>query len=145
MISNWFVVQGTGGSIALVALINGATLTADSEGGYTGSTEARWIPNITLPSECTHTDTVSPSPVKLTGSVNESGALTLKMVFGTATLAEQGSCGPALIDTQYGMTPDLLILTVPGAGGTWQGRQVLDSPSGAIPGHVIVTVTPVEN
>ncbi len=144
VISDWFISQGTGGSIALVAVINGATLTADSEGNYTGSTTALWIPNIVLPPECTHTDTIPPSPAKLTGSLNEHGDLTVKIIFDAATLTEVGACLTEDINTTNAMTPDPLILTVPGAGGTWSGTQLLQSPSGAIAGQVTVIVIPVE-
>ena len=144
VISNWFFTEGTGGSISLVSFVRWATLTAVSENQFMGETTARWIPNIVLPSQCTHSDTVPPSKVTLTGGINTSDELVVKVVFGTAALTEVGACGPQSINTTHAFTPDPLMVTVPGAGGTWQGTQLLDSPVGLIPGNVIVIVTPLE-
>lgn len=144
VISNWFITQGTGGSISLVSFVRWATLMAVSENNFMGESTARWIPNIVLPSQCTHSDTVPPSKVTLTGGINTSDELVVKVVFGTAALTEVGACGPQPIDTTNAMLPDTLEVKVPGAGGTWQGTQLLDTPSGLIPGPVTVIVIPVE-
>ena len=143
VISNWFVTEGTDGSIALVALIQGATLSADTDGHYTGSTSVLWIPHIVLPSACSHTDTVSPSPANLVGDLNESGELVVQVTYDTATLAEQGACPPQDIDTKNPLSPEALTIRVPSAGGTKQGNQKLKDQG--IPGSFVITVIPVEN
>jgi hypothetical protein len=142
VISNWFVAQGTGGSIALVALVQGASLTLEGDDMYSGIAEVTWIPSVVLPDGCSHNDSVAPSMARLKANISDEGVLALEVKYDEAVLIETGACPPQDINTASSMTPDTLRVDLPGVGGTVRPDQLLNAPE-LIPGNALILVQPV--
>jgi hypothetical protein len=142
--SNWFVSQGTGGSIGLAAVLY-STLVADEKGHYTGSAKMLWTPSVVLPAICRHEDTIADSDVHLTGDINKQGKLVVQITFDTTALHEIGSCGAnQTINTTNPLKPNTLKFTVPISGGTFQKSHVVKAAGRSLVNSTLVHVYPVE-
>jgi len=126
MHSDWFVTQGTGGSIALDAVFNKAVMTKDDKDHYTGSAKLVWSPRIVLPPACTHVDTIAETDVKLTGDMNKDNLLVVTLTFATATLKEKGACSASSsINTASQLSMKPLKVIMPFHGGVVRKSQSL--------------------
>ncbi len=133
------------GPISLVALLDGE-MKADDQGQFTGTTTVNWDAIFTIPdgnTACGGSRDVSAtdSQADLTGSVSDSGQVTVNITYQPTTFSISGSCSPGGGSGEETMIPTPLAITVASSGGVSTQAQTLTGISGL----ATIVVVPVDD
>ena len=115
-------------------------LKSDEKGYFTGSANVNWVTSIL----CGIKSPIAPSKADLTGTINESGQLVVKITFGPASSVGGGSCDAGGVSTSNSVTPVTLTITVAAKGQVLRKSHVVKAENGSFPGSATITVIPVE-
>ncbi|HEX7540992.1 MAG TPA: hypothetical protein VF352_02580 [Anaerolineales bacterium] len=125
--------------MTIVATMNGE-LKSDEQGYFTGSATVNWVTS----KLCGIVSPIAPSTADLTGTINASGQLVVKITFGPMSSSGGGNCGGAGVTTTNSGNLDPLTVTVAGSRGEVFNK-VLSSnwKNGSFPGSAVITVIPL--
>ncbi len=128
-------------NLSYVAEVNEAEVTGDEQGHFTGSAKVNWTSNAGGVENCSGTSTVEPSPVNITGDMNESDELKLTFTFQSAQNTIAAKCDGESGTTKIGLTADPLKLAVSADGGASSQSQALRGP-GTVSGSAFIDIVP---
>ena len=129
-------------SVRFVAYLQG-NLTSDADGHFTGSVPVTWIRAYSIGArDCTGLIEITDSEAKMTGHLNDDGALEVEVTYLPASLTHKGTCGVSKT-TQAMVTPATLSLVVPASGEASTQSQQLNEPTYyTMPGSASIVVMP---
>jgi len=128
-------------NLSYVAEVNEAKVTGDEQGHFTGSAKVNWTSNAGGVENCSGTSTVEPSPVNITGDMNQNDEIELTFTFQSAQNTIAAKCGDASGSTKISLTPDSLKLAVTSDGGASSQSQALRGPE-TISGTAFIDIVP---
>jgi hypothetical protein len=133
------------GPISLVALLDGE-IKSDDEGNFTGTTTVNWDAIFTIPdgnTACGGSRDVSAtdSQADLTGSVSDSGQVTVNITYQPTTFSISGSCSLGGGSGEETMAPTPLAITIASSGGVSTQAQALTG----ITGSAAIVIVPVDD
>ena len=127
----------------IVATIDDGVMKADEQGRFTGSANVNWRTSVIGRAGCGAAEArTGPSRADLTGEINESDQLVVKMTFQPKDFSGWATCGPAGISTGNLATPDPLTIRVATAGGRSTQAQAVTAKNGSFRGSATIVVTP---
>jgi hypothetical protein len=135
-------------NINIAAISNDAEVKADEQGNFTGSTSVNWTASVSRVMDCGGAITIGSSQLNWTGTLDDSGQLTLNGSYLSAAASLDAVCAGGGESTtgseQFDLTPDPVQVSVASSGGTLNQSQVLEGPE-AMSGSVTIIVIPEED
>jgi len=130
----------------IVATIDDGVMKADERGRFTGSANVNWRTSVLGRAGCGAAEArTAPSRADLTGVINESDQLVVKITFQPKDFSGWATCGPAGISTGNVATPDPLTIRVATAGGRSTQAQAATAKNGSFRGSATIVVTPQQD
>lgn len=135
------IVSKWSAGMTIVATSSDGVMTADENGYFTGSANVNWVTSIL----CGIKSPIAPSKADLTGTINESDQLVVKITFQPTSSSGGGNCGAAGVSTSNFLTPAPLTIRVATTGAvSTRQAQVVTAKNGSFTGTANVYVIPVD-
>lgn len=140
----------SGPGALLIGTMEETYLTANEDGHYTGAGTLNWVASTVVP-ECVSTDTFAPSPVELSGDMDDSGQIAVTLTYEPAVDSATIRCeapGRGIYEDRSWTvlaSPDPLNVQVSSFGGVTQPAQVLVGEQSSSTGTAVVIVLPVDD
>ena len=127
--------------MTIVGVSTNGILTADRNGNFTGSANVTWVTSIL----CGIKSPIEPSKADLTGSLNESDELEVKIAFGPISSAGGGNCSAGgVVTSNFGTFAPLTTRGAATRTVTTRLAHVVTAMGGSFTGTATVIVIPVE-
>jgi hypothetical protein len=124
----------------IVARIDDGVMEADDQGHFTGSANVTWQTSVIGSAGCGAAEnSVAPSRADLTGEIDESNQLVVKITFQPRDFSGFATCGPS-ISTANVATPDPLTISVAATGGTSTQTHAVTAKNGSFVGSATIVV-----
>jgi hypothetical protein len=140
-----------GDNYTVTATMAETTLVADDKGNFTGHGTMTWVATLIPPEDCSiFTGSYEPSEVEITGRKDESGQLTVEMIFQPVQYSGKEYCAIGNFvrsDESWTVTETLQTLkfSAPAEGDTVTLPQDLIGQRTSASGEAVIIVTRVEN
>ena len=126
----------------IVARIDDGVMEADDQGHFTGSANVTWQTSVIGSAGCGAAESsVAPSRADLTGEIDESNQLVVKITFQPRDFSGFATCGGQTISTANLATPDPLTISVAATGGTSTQTHAVTAKNGSFVGSATIVVT----
>lgn len=139
-----------GDNYTVTATMAETTLVADDQGKFAGHGTMTWVATLVPPEDCSiFTGSYEPSEVEMTGRKDESGQLTVEMIFQPVQYSGKEYCAIGNFvrsDDSWTVTETLQTLkfSVPAEGGTVPLSQELIGQRSSATGEAVIVVSPAE-
>jgi len=128
--------------MVIVATIKDAAMHADDQGHFTGSSDVTWQTSVIGGPGCGAAENpISPSKADLTGEIDESNQLVVKITFQPKEFSGFATCGRTISTSNVGAL-DPLTVTVAMTGGTSTQPHAVTAKNGSFLGSATIVVTP---
>jgi hypothetical protein len=130
----------------IVATIDDGVIRADEQGRFTGSASVNWRTSVLGNPGCGAEEArVPPSTADLTGEINASHQLVVRITFQPRDFSGWARCGPSGVSTGNLGTPDPLTIRVATTGGRSTQAQAVTAKNGSFRGSATIIVTPEQD
>jgi hypothetical protein len=134
-ISTWSV------GMVITATIDNARMSADGQGHFTGLSDVEWKTSVIGGPGCGAAEyPISPSKAELSGDLDGSNQLVMKITFQPKEFAGFATCGRSISTSNVG-APDPLIITVAATGGSSTQPHAVTAKNGSFVGSATTVVS----
>lgn len=127
--------------MVITATIDNARMTADGQGHYTGTSDVAWKTSVIGGPGCGAAEyAISPSKADLSGDLDGSNQLVMKITFQPKEFAGFATCGQSISTSNVG-APEPLMITVAATGGSSTQPHAVTAKNGSFVGSATTVVS----
>jgi hypothetical protein len=127
--------------MVITATIDNARMSADGQGHFTGSSDVAWNTSVIGGPGCGAAEyAISPSKADLSGDLDGSNQLVMKITFQPKEFAGFATCGRSISTSNIG-APEPLMITVAATGGSSTQPHAVTAKNGSFVGSATTVVS----